>query len=168
MRYAIYFVPEPETELARFGLAWLGRDMESGNAVPWPSGLGIPSERIEAITAEPRRYGFHATLKPPVHLRNGETEDALLESLTQFVQSRTSGWWGIRQPSCRRSPLRQHAPALCHRGWQRHGLVSGSRRRSPRGGERHSACWIQCAKMCPCLREDLRQGHSRDATIFEN
>jgi hypothetical protein len=35
---------------------------------------------IAALTAEPARYGFHATLKPPFHLRSGTQWDALLQT----------------------------------------------------------------------------------------
>jgi hypothetical protein len=45
---------------------WLGRDPESGAPVPQPD---LPN--IAEVTAEPRIYGFHATLKPPMRLAEG-------------------------------------------------------------------------------------------------
>jgi putative phosphonate metabolism protein len=72
MRLAVYYVPEPGDPLARAGCAWLGRDAEAGLAVPQPALSGI-----KALTASPRRYGFHATLKPPMHLADGATPEAL-------------------------------------------------------------------------------------------
>jgi putative phosphonate metabolism protein len=81
-RYAVYWAPEPATELARFGAHWLGRDAETGQAA---SALapGLPAS-WERATEEARHYGFHATLKPPFRLRDGYTEaalDAALEAL---------------------------------------------------------------------------------------
>ena len=83
-RYAIYFAPEPRSPLARFGAEWLGYDVASGAAVPQPALAEIGAERLETITAEPRRYGFHATLKPPFVLLEGfsaERLDAALATL---------------------------------------------------------------------------------------
>jgi putative phosphonate metabolism protein len=72
MRYAIYWAPRGGGSLARFGASWLGRDAATGTAVPQPDLPGIAE-----ITAEPRRYGFHATLKPPFALAGGPEEDLL-------------------------------------------------------------------------------------------
>jgi hypothetical protein len=80
-RYAIYYAPEPETALWRFGSAVLGYDAASGNEVAqWvPAGRSVADWRD--ATAEPRRYGFHATLKAPFRLRAGASEAALIEAL---------------------------------------------------------------------------------------
>lgn len=69
-RFAVYYAPRPETELARFGAAWLGRDAERGAEVAGLEAVGLPRPRAE-ITARPRRYGFHATLKAPFRLAEG-------------------------------------------------------------------------------------------------
>ena len=65
-RLALYFAPEPDDPLASAGPAWLGRDAETGAALVQPA---LPD--IAAATADPRRYGFHATLKPPFRLADG-------------------------------------------------------------------------------------------------
>ncbi|MDB6452728.1 DUF1045 domain-containing protein [Falsirhodobacter sp. 20TX0035] len=65
-RYAIYYLPPPGP-LARFGAEWLGWDPEAG--IP----VGAPSPQ-EALVAEPRKYGLHATLKAPFRLA-GDRED---------------------------------------------------------------------------------------------
>jgi putative phosphonate metabolism protein len=75
-RYAVYFVPDPVSPLARFGAAWLGYDVATG-AHAVQSTRAIAPERLAAITAEPRRYGFHATLKPPFALAEGVAADTL-------------------------------------------------------------------------------------------
>ena len=64
-RFAIYFAPPPETPLWRFGCTTLGYDAASGETTPiHPSLLGAVGDWM-ALTQEPRRYGFHATLKAP-------------------------------------------------------------------------------------------------------
>lgn len=70
-RYAIYYAPAPGP-FARAAAAWLGRDPETGHAVPQP-----PVPDLATRTAEPRRYGFHATLKAPFRLAEGVDFPAL-------------------------------------------------------------------------------------------
>jgi putative phosphonate metabolism protein len=65
-RVAVYYAPQPDDALFAEAAAWLGRDPESGAQVPHPD---IPN--IADVTAEPRLYGFHATLKPPMRLAEG-------------------------------------------------------------------------------------------------
>jgi putative phosphonate metabolism protein len=86
-RYAVYFAPEPVSDMARFGAAWLGYDVATGEAVAPPVVAGIDPERQHAITAEPRRYGFHATLKPPFALADGTDADALSAAVAAFAGS---------------------------------------------------------------------------------
>ena len=64
-RYAVYFAPRPSSELKHFADAWLGRDPDRDLRVPQPVVEGITPERLHEITALPRHYGFHATLKAP-------------------------------------------------------------------------------------------------------
>lgn len=68
MRAAVFFTPPPEHPLTRAAALWLGRDAFSGEALPQTGGAGIATQDIHVLTAAPRRYGFHATLKPPFHL----------------------------------------------------------------------------------------------------
>ncbi|TVQ39233.1 MAG: hypothetical protein EA356_01915, partial [Geminicoccaceae bacterium] len=70
-RQAIYFAPAPTTDLHRFASAWLGRDAYTGEVLSQPLVEGIRAERLHALTASPRRYGFHATLKAPFRLADG-------------------------------------------------------------------------------------------------
>jgi len=63
-RAAIYYAPERTDPLWQAGCAWLGRDPETGDAQAQP-GL------LAHLTNSPRRYGFHATIKPPMHLALG-------------------------------------------------------------------------------------------------
>ena len=73
-RYALFWAPPRGSALARFGASWLGWDPEAGefvpHTVPHPEWPRLPAPVAE-ITATPRRYGFHGTLKPPFRLREG-------------------------------------------------------------------------------------------------
>ncbi len=59
----MYWAPEPSDPLWRAASAWLGRNAETGAAVQQP-----PVPGLAELTADARRYGFHATLKPPFKL----------------------------------------------------------------------------------------------------
>ncbi|MDJ0391386.1 DUF1045 domain-containing protein [Roseomonas sp. E05] len=65
MRLALYWAPELSDPLHAAASAWLGRDAETGAPLPQPE---LPGLDLPALTADARRYGFHATLKPPFHL----------------------------------------------------------------------------------------------------
>jgi hypothetical protein len=65
MRVALYWAPRPEDALHRLGSTWLGRDAETGMAIPQPA---LPGLDIAEVTAEARVYGLHCTLKPPFRL----------------------------------------------------------------------------------------------------
>src|SRR5262249_48288739 len=47
-------------------------------------------EELAELTAEPRRYGFHGTLKPPFALAAGATEAALLDAAGKFALSQSA------------------------------------------------------------------------------
>lgn len=64
-RLALYFAPEADDPLHARASAWLGRDAETGAALPQPQ---VPGLDMAALTADPRGYGFHGTLKPPFRL----------------------------------------------------------------------------------------------------
>jgi len=87
-RYAIYFAPCRSHPLWNAGCRLLGRDPETGEDLPQPVLAGLAPERLSAITAEPRRYGWHATLKPPFALAPGTDRPALEKALDAFAASR--------------------------------------------------------------------------------
>ena len=87
-RYAIYFAPDTDTPLHRFGSTWLGRDAVSGAEVKQPKLDGIDAARQAELTATANNYGFHATLKPPFHLRDRNTAEQLLEEAAAFAYGR--------------------------------------------------------------------------------
>jgi putative phosphonate metabolism protein len=65
-RVAIYYAPLPSDPLTRLSTVWLGRDPVTNTPVDQPDIDNLPE-----ITADPRLYGFHATLKPPMRLIAG-------------------------------------------------------------------------------------------------
>ncbi|HET9148090.1 MAG TPA: DUF1045 domain-containing protein [Acetobacteraceae bacterium] len=75
-RIAAYYIPEADDPLAQAGASWLGRDAGTNDALPQP-----PIPGIAALTASPRRYGFHATLKAPMRLASGVGADDLVAAL---------------------------------------------------------------------------------------
>lgn len=77
-RYAIYFTPAHGSPWWNFGAHWLGRDERNNQALVQPALADLPAQQLLQLTAYPRRYGFHATLKAPFTLRDGVTESELL------------------------------------------------------------------------------------------
>lgn len=72
-RYGLYYAPSPDDPLWQAGTTWLGRDPETNTPRPQPD-----LSDLQAITAAPSGYGFHATLKPPMALRPGFTWNDVL------------------------------------------------------------------------------------------
>ncbi len=76
-RYALYYAPAADSPLWRFGCATLGYDAFTGADVAFAVPPGCDVADWPRLTAEPRRYGFHATLKAPFELGNGRSEGQL-------------------------------------------------------------------------------------------
>lgn len=83
-RYAVYYTPAPGTPLADFGASWLGWDSATGTRFVHPD-IGAPD--VATITATPRKYGFHGTIKPPFRLAEGCTVDGLTDALAMLCTS---------------------------------------------------------------------------------
>jgi putative phosphonate metabolism protein len=86
-RYAIYFAPDRASPWRRFGAHWLGRDEHDGADLAHPQLARIAADELTRITAEPRRYGFHATLKAPFRLAAGSDESLLLSRLARLASA---------------------------------------------------------------------------------
>lgn len=82
-RYAVYLAPPADSALWRFGSAVLGYDAETGVAPAPPDIAGFDAEAWQAATEEPRRYGFHGTLKAPFRLADGTSEDDLVQCMSR-------------------------------------------------------------------------------------
>lgn len=85
MRYAIYFMPRPDTPIWRFGSSVIGYDALSGEEIEPPDDPICHEEGVKAWMAEPRRYGFHATLKAPFELAKGASEAGLIDYARAFA-----------------------------------------------------------------------------------
>ena len=109
-RVALYWTPELSDPLTQAGNAWLGRDAELATEVPQPPIAGLPE-----VTAAPRLYGFHATLRPPMRLATGWEEFiqaayAVAEAIPPFDLPRlqvagVDGYLALQEAA--RSPLLQ-------------------------------------------------------------
>jgi len=85
VRYAIYYAPDPASALWRFGSSVLGYDARTGCDVPLLAPNGLSLAEWERATTDPRRYGFHATLKAPFRLSLGMSEAALLDTAERIA-----------------------------------------------------------------------------------
>lgn len=85
MRYALYFSPAADHPLTKTASRWLGRDAFTGEAFSTPEVDGLSPEEVHALTADPRRYAFHATLKAPFELAENRSEAELNAAFEQFA-----------------------------------------------------------------------------------
>src|SRR5260221_8761757 len=90
-------MPDPRDPLWRFGSSVIGYDAASGAAAPFPASAAFDLAQIPAWTAEPRQYGFHATLKPPFELADGFDAGDSMAAAAAFAAMR---------PPFRIAPLR--------------------------------------------------------------
>ncbi len=86
-RYAVYYAPAADSALWRFGSTTLGYDALTGEDLPFAVPPGCDPTLWPAFTEEPRRYGFHATLKAPFELAEGRSE----EQLRAFARNHAAG-----------------------------------------------------------------------------
>lgn len=84
-RYAIYFTPPEGSFLDLFGSSWLGRYIDHPEEKEQIRIPNMKARRFHALTASPRRYGFHATLKAPFHLASRYDETTLVTAMENFA-----------------------------------------------------------------------------------
>lgn len=96
-RCAVYFVPEVHSDWWQAGSQWLGRCAASGATYAPPDMPGLEPAQWRALTADPRRYGWHATLKAPFTLANGQS----LAALRSAMQALASQWPAFDLPPLR-------------------------------------------------------------------
>lgn len=89
-RYALYYAPDSAGSWWRFGSGWLGRCAATGAEMPRPRIEGVDNAAMATLTAAPRRYGFHATLKPPFRLARGASLTELVQALDRFCARQTA------------------------------------------------------------------------------
>jgi putative phosphonate metabolism protein len=89
-RYAIYYAPAATSRLWQLASTWLGRDARNGEPLAQPQFPTLSDIDFAAITADPRHYGFHATLKAPFVLASGRSEAELMDAASAFAAERTA------------------------------------------------------------------------------
>lgn len=77
-RYAVYYAPR-EGAFAFRANDWLGREPGKGRDLPQPVLPGVGDPR--AITVEPRRYGFHGTIRAPFRPAEGVDEARIRDTV---------------------------------------------------------------------------------------
>jgi Protein of unknown function (DUF1045) len=85
-RYALYLAPPAESELWRFGCDVIGRDAQTGASRDGFALEGYTPGAWRSMTSDPRRYGFHATLKAPFRLRLDIDHAGLIDSIAEFAR----------------------------------------------------------------------------------
>jgi putative phosphonate metabolism protein len=85
LRYAIYYAAAQTSDLDRFGARLLGYDAFAGTDLPFPEGVTRAAPDWRDLTADPRKYGFHATLKAPFTLAPEKTEAELFAACSTFA-----------------------------------------------------------------------------------
>lgn len=89
-RYAVYFTPPVGSALWQWGSAVIGYDSARGarpEPMPDPALAGLLTD---AVQSEPRRYGFHATLRAPFELAPGAGVADLLAAAEAFAAARAA------------------------------------------------------------------------------
>jgi putative phosphonate metabolism protein len=86
-RYAVYYAPAPDSPWWAAGSQWLGRCATQHKRLPQPTVPGLTAAEFSALTAAPRRYGWHATLKAPFALAEGISLAALRAALQELSWS---------------------------------------------------------------------------------
>ncbi len=85
-RYALYLTPPPESDLWRFGCDVIGRDPLTGALREGFTLEGYPPNSWANMTSDPRRYGFHATIKAPFSLRLDLDAHELFDVVAEFAR----------------------------------------------------------------------------------
>lgn len=80
-RFAIYYAPR-DGAFADAAAAWLGWDLAQGRTVAQPDVAGLVD-----LTTDPRKYGFHGTIKPPFRLAEGVGPADLADGVAQLARS---------------------------------------------------------------------------------
>ncbi|MFN4154306.1 MAG: DUF1045 domain-containing protein [Paracoccaceae bacterium] len=78
-RFAVYFAPRPGV-FADATAALLGWDNLSGQPVPQPDLPGLPAPLAD-LTTDPRKYGFHGTIRAPFRPAESLTADDVTEAV---------------------------------------------------------------------------------------
>jgi len=89
-RVAIYATPNIESPWWAMGSEWLGRCALRHQDLPQPEIKGVDAATQHHLTAEPRRYGWHATLKAPFCLAEGVDLEQLRLAVAALCTTQTA------------------------------------------------------------------------------
>ena len=90
MRYAIYISPDEDDPLSSVAARWLGSNPFTGETRALEPAGDFNAAELTALTADPRRYGFHGTLKAPFELAPDKTEAQLIDAFDAFSEECTA------------------------------------------------------------------------------
>ena len=85
-RYAVYFMPRPGSALLNQAANWLGRDAMLNQPLERTPVAGIESLDLDRLTAAPRHYGFHATLKAPFEPAKNQRTATIVDAVQAFAR----------------------------------------------------------------------------------
>ncbi|MEK1929119.1 MAG: DUF1045 domain-containing protein [Pararhizobium sp.] len=86
MRYAFYLTPDEDHPLTNAAAKWLGSNPFTGETARLEAASDFDAVDLTALTSDPRRYGFHGTLKAPFPLAAAKTEVQLLTAFDRFAE----------------------------------------------------------------------------------
>lgn len=84
-RYAVYFAPRPG-DFATRAAEWLGWDVATGKSVVQPELPGLPGPAAD-LTKDPRKYGFHGTIRAPFRLAPGISPADLETAVSELSET---------------------------------------------------------------------------------
>lgn len=85
-RFALYYAPSASDPLWDRASVWLGRDPATGTSYEGAV-AGMERTQLLNLTQSANRYGFHATIKPPMTLAAGTTLDDLQAAMSEFAKT---------------------------------------------------------------------------------
>lgn len=86
-RYAVYYTAAADAPLTLAAAAFLGRDAFGRALEPVQALPGLEHLDLQTLTADPRGYGFHATLKAPFEMAPGRSEAELVAALEAYCRT---------------------------------------------------------------------------------
>lgn len=92
-RFAIFYAPDSQSEFWHLASRWLGRDAVSEGSLNHGHSQNLPLD-LHQHTQSPARYGFHATLKPPMRLGPNVRENEVFEYAERFAAQQCSNTIG--------------------------------------------------------------------------
>ena len=116
-RYAIYFCPAPDSAWWQAGSSWLGRCAWTSDTHAQPKIAGLSEAEFATRTSDPRRYGWHATLKAPFSL-NADVRLGDLREAVAVLAKRLTGIQNLKLHPARLGHFIALIPSLAEQASQ--------------------------------------------------